>query len=233
MGLPKRLRFAILQRDAHRCFYCGRAAPEVKLTVDHVVPVVLGGTDDPKNLVTACIDCNSGKTSVQPDSAKVEAVAADAVRWSEAIRRVADLRAADRAVMDADIGAFDASWKEWTYDEPKTVYEKRSLPRDDTWRSSVQRFIELGLTVEILEDLIRVTMKRSADGKLPIGDTWRYFCGCAWKELERIQAEAALIVETEKVPVAANGEPSPQVTESERRYRENERITRELLDQLP
>jgi HNH endonuclease len=232
MALAKRLRFAILQRDAHRCFYCGRAAPDVKLTVDHVVPVVLGGSDDPKNLVTACVDCNAGKTSVQPDPVKVEAVAADALRWSEAIRRVAEQRAADRAVMAADVSAFDEVWLGWTYNQPRTITEKVPVPRDDSWRVSIERFLELGLTFEILESLVQVTMKKATDRNIPIADTWRYFCGCAWNELERMQAAAAALIESEKGS-SANGTPSAQTTETERRYRENERITRELLDQLP
>jgi 5-methylcytosine-specific restriction endonuclease McrA len=30
-------------------------------TVDHVVPKVLGGTDEPHNLVAACLHCNSSR----------------------------------------------------------------------------------------------------------------------------------------------------------------------------
>lgn len=66
--IPKRLRYEVLRRDRHTCRYCGASAPDVRLTVDHVLPRVLGGTNDPTNLVTACADCNSGKTSIHPDS---------------------------------------------------------------------------------------------------------------------------------------------------------------------
>ena len=61
-GMSPRSRFAILERDGFRCVYCGRGASECALQVDHVHPVALGGTDDAENLVTACWDCNSGKT---------------------------------------------------------------------------------------------------------------------------------------------------------------------------
>lgn len=54
-------RFRILQRDRFRCQYCGRAAPDVDLHVDHVVPVARGGGNDDENLVTACQECNLGK----------------------------------------------------------------------------------------------------------------------------------------------------------------------------
>lgn len=57
----RRLRFHVLARDGFTCRYCGRKAPYVELHVDHVHPRVEGGTDDPENLVTACLDCNLGK----------------------------------------------------------------------------------------------------------------------------------------------------------------------------
>ncbi|AWN05089.1 HNH endonuclease [Gordonia phage Easley] len=39
MAVSKRLRYEILRRDNHTCRYCGATAPDVPLTVDHVVPV--------------------------------------------------------------------------------------------------------------------------------------------------------------------------------------------------
>jgi 5-methylcytosine-specific restriction endonuclease McrA len=60
--VSRRTRFKVLERDGHRCRYCGRTASEIALDVDHVKPVREGGTDDMDNLVAACIDCNSGKS---------------------------------------------------------------------------------------------------------------------------------------------------------------------------
>jgi 5-methylcytosine-specific restriction endonuclease McrA len=62
-GVTPGLRFAILERDGFRCRYCGAPAPEVRLHVDHVIPVIAGGSDDPENLVAACEDCNLGKSA--------------------------------------------------------------------------------------------------------------------------------------------------------------------------
>lgn len=64
MAVSKRLRYEILRRDNHTCRYCGAAAPEATLVVDHYIPVVVGGATVPSNLVTACEPCNSGKSSV-------------------------------------------------------------------------------------------------------------------------------------------------------------------------
>ena len=57
----KKLRFEVFKRDSFRCQYCGTAAPDVLLMVDHVHPVAEGGTNDILNLITACQPCNAGK----------------------------------------------------------------------------------------------------------------------------------------------------------------------------
>jgi hypothetical protein len=55
------IRFEVFRRDSFTCQYCGRRAPMVILHVDHIVPVVAGGTNDLGNLKTACSVCNVGK----------------------------------------------------------------------------------------------------------------------------------------------------------------------------
>lgn len=115
MAVSRRLRFEILRRDGHACRYCGALAPDVKLTVDHVIPTALGGSDEPSNLVTACADCNSGKTSTNPDAVIVEDVAADALRWARALEAAAHNLLADRELADALTERFRAVWQKWTY----------------------------------------------------------------------------------------------------------------------
>lgn len=63
MAVGKRLRWRIFHRDNFACRYCGKSAEMgAVLEVDHVEPRALGGTDDPTNLITACEDCNIGKS---------------------------------------------------------------------------------------------------------------------------------------------------------------------------
>lgn len=45
MSISKSLRYEVFRRDNHTCRYCGGTTPEVRLTIDHVTPVTLGGTD--------------------------------------------------------------------------------------------------------------------------------------------------------------------------------------------
>lgn len=53
----RKKRKLILKRDNHICLYCGQQAT----TVDHIIPISKGGTDDDDNLVSACTTCNYGK----------------------------------------------------------------------------------------------------------------------------------------------------------------------------
>ena len=55
-------RLALYLRDGCSCAYCGRTvALGIDATLDHVLACELGGTNEPKNLVTACLSCNSQK----------------------------------------------------------------------------------------------------------------------------------------------------------------------------
>ena len=60
-SLSKKTRFEVFKRDNFTCQYCGQMAPDVVLQVDHISPVKEGGTNDIMNLITSCVDCNSGK----------------------------------------------------------------------------------------------------------------------------------------------------------------------------
>lgn len=62
-NLSRRMRFAVLYRDGFTCQYCGRKPPEVTLQVDHRNPFSLGGEHSMENLLTACSECNLGKSN--------------------------------------------------------------------------------------------------------------------------------------------------------------------------
>jgi hypothetical protein len=64
-GIPKRVRFEVFKRDSFTCQYCGRKSPDIILEIDHIDPVANGGDGDIMNLVTACEDCNAGKSDKQ------------------------------------------------------------------------------------------------------------------------------------------------------------------------
>ncbi len=53
-------RAAVLDRDGHQCSYCGSTD---NLTIDHILPVALGGLSIIENLRTLCGHCNTSKGS--------------------------------------------------------------------------------------------------------------------------------------------------------------------------
>ncbi|MET4106047.1 HNH endonuclease [Hymenobacter sp. UYP22] len=55
-------RLAIYLRDGLACTYCGASVEEgTKLTLDHLTPYSLGGSNKETNLVTCCLSCNSAR----------------------------------------------------------------------------------------------------------------------------------------------------------------------------
>jgi hypothetical protein len=48
----------VFRRDESTCVYCGSTE---NLTLDHIVPFLLGGSDDIENLACCCKSCNSSK----------------------------------------------------------------------------------------------------------------------------------------------------------------------------
>lgn len=63
-GSWNRLRRRVKDRDNSTCQYCGRIVE--KGTVDHVLPLAQGGTDELDNLVWACKGCNGSKGNRTP-----------------------------------------------------------------------------------------------------------------------------------------------------------------------
>ncbi|MGW4128000.1 HNH endonuclease [Amycolatopsis japonica] len=182
MALSKRLRYEVLRRDNHTCRYCGATAPNVKLTVDHVVPSALGGTDDPSNLVAACSGCNSGKAATTPDAPLVADVAADAVRWSAAIKQAAQDMIDGLGRRTAVYDEFRTAWTSWTDNPP-------ALPGD--WRASIDQFLGAGLPMPVLIECLDLAM---GNEKVRSDNVFRYMCGIAWNRVSELQEAARLAV---------------------------------------
>jgi hypothetical protein len=64
-GVHRIVRWEVFARDGFTCRYCGRSPATHKgtsLEIDHRHPRSKGGTDDIENLLTACFECNNGKS---------------------------------------------------------------------------------------------------------------------------------------------------------------------------
>lgn len=59
----RRIKEALFARNP-KCAYCTKVFYDVEdndITVDHIVPLSKGGTDEPKNKTLACRKCNNNK----------------------------------------------------------------------------------------------------------------------------------------------------------------------------
>ena len=76
-----RKRQRVINRCGRKCYLCGIKCVEYKgqntghqpddaLTIDHVLAVALGGTDDESNLAVACALCNGCKDDLPPGDEK-------------------------------------------------------------------------------------------------------------------------------------------------------------------
>lgn len=194
MAVSKRLRYEILRRDSHACRYCGAKAPDVKVTIDHVLPVALGGTDTPENLVTACADCNSGKTSTTPDAPLVADVAEDALRWAGAMARAAEEAMEDTQAREKTHKAFLKAWK-------KHGGVQSDLP--DNWRGSLGSLIAAGLPPEALTECVDIAFDQK---HVYERNRFKYTCGVAWRKVDGLRKRAKEIVGIQRVPEVTDPE---------------------------
>jgi 5-methylcytosine-specific restriction endonuclease McrA len=57
----------IKERYGYKCLCCGRSEPQIKLTIDHIVPISLGGLNVAENIQPLCGSCNSSKWAREID----------------------------------------------------------------------------------------------------------------------------------------------------------------------
>lgn len=133
MAISVRKRFEVFKRDGFRCRYCGKGTPAVVLEVDHVVPVAGGGGDDEMNLVTACWECNSGKS----DRPLTESITGEdphdrAVMMLERERQLREYNVvlgAMRTRIDAEVAGLNEFWQ--------AHCGRQFLSTDDAWLRTV------------------------------------------------------------------------------------------------
>lgn len=186
MAVSKRVRYEVLRRDGHACRYCGAMAPEVKLTIDHVIPVALGGSDDPSNLLTACVDCNAGKTSTAPDQALVVEADAKARVWADAMKRAGEMLAAVPAPQQDYLDAFAVGWDKWRTNGG----QGDPIPTPGGWEDTLVDFYLAGLPTELM--LKAVDLAMTAYG---VKDEFSYFVGICRRMLREQHAVAQALLE--------------------------------------
>lgn len=59
--LAAAVRKYVFERDHYQCKSCGQTNVESHLTIDHIIPLAGGGSNDISNLQTLCQSCNQSK----------------------------------------------------------------------------------------------------------------------------------------------------------------------------
>jgi hypothetical protein len=57
----------IWYRDGWQCMFCGKKVPDIQVTVDHFIPLELGGKNEPSNYISACRQCQKAKGNRKPE----------------------------------------------------------------------------------------------------------------------------------------------------------------------
>lgn len=163
--ISKKKRFDVFKRDGFRCVYCGATPITELLHVDHITPVVEGGTNDIDNLCTACVPCNLGKggRSLSDIPQALSEKAAQIAEQEEQLAGYQKILAAKRDRIQ------DETWEViWAYDE-----NCQTLSRSDF--ESIKRFVEkLGLHA------VREAMETAASKGFSQQRTFKYFYGICW-----------------------------------------------------
>lgn len=98
----KEVRRMLYNKADGRCQLCGRKLMFESITLDHIIPLKMGGKDDIDNLQIACNICNRSKSSYLPDDFQdrifdvlcydMEKKHGDNVKWKLAHRLLLSLR---------------------------------------------------------------------------------------------------------------------------------------------
>lgn len=178
MTISKRIRFEVLKRDNYTCRYCGAKAPNAVLHVDHVMPVALGGSDKPENLVTACRDCNAGKAATKPGDEIIDEVNEKALAVAQAFRTA--------LAVDANHALQDRQWLENIRDywEDRMPTSAR-MPADANATLTYWKKIGVG-TATVLEAIDIAASKEN----IPYSSRYKYMCGIVWNVIRRASDEA-------------------------------------------
>ncbi len=114
MSIGKKIRFEVFKRDKFICQYCGRSAPEVILHADHIQPISKDGDDDIINLITACADCNLGKSNRElSDDAIVQKRKRQLDELQERREQIEMMAEWQRSLIELDEETTDEAMKFW------------------------------------------------------------------------------------------------------------------------
>lgn len=165
------MRFEVFKRDAFTCQYCGSTPPKVVLECDHITPVSKGGLNRMHNLLTACFDCNRGKSNKE----LTDLPETFTTKTDELTEKRDQLKAYNKLIrsLEREIRV-QCEMVGTAYTE---CFEDYSL-KDRFLNGSVKKFIDL-----LGVDRVCQNMYRAAGRVNCPHDTVKYFCGICWAQI--------------------------------------------------
>lgn len=175
--LSKKLRFEVFKRDGFACQYCGSNPPSVVLEIDHINPVSNGGNNDIDNLITACFDCNRGKSSCLLSS-----VPGSVIDKTELItEKLEQVKAYERIIKSRK--KHEEKQINEVQDTFNLYFEGYSFSK--TFKESVRVFVK-NIPIDSVTNAMQV-----ACIKFPAVDDLdrviKYFCGICWRQIRDLQ----------------------------------------------
>lgn len=169
--ISKKQRFDVFKRDAFTCQYCGCTPPSVVLEVDHVHPVSKGGSNQVDNLLTACFDCNRGKSDGLLTSLP-ESVNEKAALMAEKLDQLKAFQRLVKAKKRMEEGQIDDVEEAFCVHHPDSKFGPK-------FRHSVRLFIQK-IPAHVVVDYMHLACTRIDRAE----DAVKYFCGICWKTIK-------------------------------------------------
>lgn len=169
--LTKKVRFEVFKRDGFQCAYCGRTPPDVQLEVDHIDPVSNGGEDDMNNYITACFDCNRGKTNIPLDkipaqlSENFEALQQKEIQLREYRKYVKSVKQRETRDINSVAKIFSVE------------FDGYSL-KDKFKRNTIKLFLS-----KLPKHEVEESMEKAVDTVCDPEGAAKYFCGICWNKI--------------------------------------------------
>lgn len=173
MAISKKIRFEVFKRDGFQCAYCGKSPPEALLECDHINPKSRKGKDDINNLITACFDCNRGKSNITLDKAPQQ-LADNLTVLKEKEEQLAEYQKLVRRIerrINKQISNIEEVFQEYFPDKSFQEHFKRG---------SVKLFLTRLPLNEVI-DAIYIAYGRV--GNKDAEKMIRYFCGVCWHKI--------------------------------------------------
>lgn len=185
MAISKKIRFEVFKRDGFVCQYCGKHPPEVTLEIDHIQPKSKKGTDDINNLITACFDCNRGKTNIELKKIPGSLLDNKEIleeRESQYIEYHKILAKIDRRI-NRELDQVDDVFKK---------YFPNKVLISSFKKTSLKNFIEKLNVFEVIDAMNIACDKFKESRKQYINGQWwkkeelaiKYFCGICWNKIK-------------------------------------------------